>query len=246
VAELAALEMLCTGNRTVGSNPTLSASQLRNAECGLKNRKQKAQGRKAAKTSAPLLPPAFGLSQSAFRNPKSAIERVLMRKIFLGAVLVGVVVLCALVFPSSSEAQNRRGRRGQVCGDPMMHCGTANEFQPHDLQFRLPRNAVIYETEAFYAIILKSVNAKRNCETHVSEEERLEAQKLFPRNKVFANRCPDAGTLYYTNTAEGFRFMAVYAGRTRTEANRMLETVRATGKYPTANIRRMTTGFNGT
>jgi hypothetical protein len=25
VAELAALEMLCTGNRTVGSNPTLSA-----------------------------------------------------------------------------------------------------------------------------------------------------------------------------------------------------------------------------
>ena len=28
VAELAALEMLCTGNRTVGSNPTLSATQL--------------------------------------------------------------------------------------------------------------------------------------------------------------------------------------------------------------------------
>src|ERR1043165_3305375 len=27
VAELAALEMLCTGNRTVGSNPTLSATQ---------------------------------------------------------------------------------------------------------------------------------------------------------------------------------------------------------------------------
>ena len=26
VAELAALEMLCTGNRTVGSNPTLSAT----------------------------------------------------------------------------------------------------------------------------------------------------------------------------------------------------------------------------
>ena len=27
VAELAALEMLCTGNRTVGSNPTLSATK---------------------------------------------------------------------------------------------------------------------------------------------------------------------------------------------------------------------------
>jgi hypothetical protein len=29
VVELAALELLCTGNRTVGSNPTLSARQLR-------------------------------------------------------------------------------------------------------------------------------------------------------------------------------------------------------------------------
>jgi hypothetical protein len=28
VAELAALEMLCTGNRTVGSNPTLSAFDI--------------------------------------------------------------------------------------------------------------------------------------------------------------------------------------------------------------------------
>ena len=27
MVELAALEMLCTGNRTVGSNPTLSASR---------------------------------------------------------------------------------------------------------------------------------------------------------------------------------------------------------------------------
>ena len=36
MAELAALEMLCTGNRTVGSNPTLSASRLRIAECGLR------------------------------------------------------------------------------------------------------------------------------------------------------------------------------------------------------------------
>jgi len=170
-----------------------------------------------------------------------------MRRRFLGAILVGAAVaVCFLGFASSGEAQKRRARRGQVCGDPAMNCSSANEFQPHDLQFRLPRNAVIYETELFYAIILKSINAKDDCEMYVAEEERIEAQKLFPRNKVFANRCPDAGTLYYTNTAEGYRFMAVFAGRTRAEANRLLGTVRATGKYPTANIRRMTTGFNGT
>ena len=28
VVDLAALEMLCTGNRTVGSNPTLSATEF--------------------------------------------------------------------------------------------------------------------------------------------------------------------------------------------------------------------------
>jgi hypothetical protein len=36
VAELAALEMLCTGNCTVGSNPTLSANRLRISDCGLR------------------------------------------------------------------------------------------------------------------------------------------------------------------------------------------------------------------
>ena len=35
VAELAALEMLCTGNRTVGSNPTLSASK-KISNCGFR------------------------------------------------------------------------------------------------------------------------------------------------------------------------------------------------------------------
>ena len=44
MAELAALEMLCTGNCTVGSNPTLSA----------RKRRQKAEGsrQKAAEKSA--------------------------------------------------------------------------------------------------------------------------------------------------------------------------------------------------
>ncbi len=36
MVELAALEMLCTGNRTVGSNPTLSAKEFRMSDCGLR------------------------------------------------------------------------------------------------------------------------------------------------------------------------------------------------------------------
>ena len=169
-----------------------------------------------------------------------------MRNRFLSVILVGMVALLALSLAPTSMAQRRRAQRPQVCGDPAMKCGTANEFRPHDLQFRLPRRAVIFETEPFYAVILQSISAKDNCEAFVPEETRLEAQQLFPRNKVFSDRCPDAGTLYYTNTSSNARFMAVYAGRTRAEAEHMLSTVRATGKYPTANIRRMATGFNGT
>jgi hypothetical protein len=166
-----------------------------------------------------------------------------MRNRFLDLILIVAVAVCALSFTVSGRAQ--RGR-GQICGDPAMHCGTANEFQPYDLSFRIPRNAVIWESEMFYAIILQSVNAKSNCETHVSETERLAAQSLFPRNKVFADRCPEPGTLFYTGTNSDYRFMAVYAGKTRAEASRMLARVRATGKYPSANLRQMRVGFNGT
>jgi hypothetical protein len=40
--------------------------------------------------------------------------------------------------------------------------------------------------------------------------------------------------------------MAIYAGTTIADANRMLAAVKATGKFPGANIRRMRTSFNGT
>jgi hypothetical protein len=52
--------------------------------------------------------------------------------------------------------------------------------------------------------------------------------------------------LFYTNTSRKARFMAVYAGMSLADANSMLAAVKATGKYPGANIRRMRAGFNGT
>jgi hypothetical protein len=168
---------------------------------------------------------------------------MLMRNRFLAAVLIGAFALCALSFTVDGQAQRRRG---QVCGDPSMRCGVNNNFQPHDLSFRIPRNAVIWESEMFYAIMLQSLNARDNCETHISEAVRLEAQALFPRHKVFTDRCPEPGTLFYSGTNSDYRFMAVYAGKTRAEAARMLARVRATGRYPTANLRRMYVGFNGT
>ena len=168
------------------------------------------------------------------------------------ALPLSLGLVLTLVFASSvseSIAQRRRSRPQPVavCGDPTVRCRTSAQFQPYDLPFRLPTHSIIFETEPFYAVILKSVSvAADNCTTFISEEERQSVQAMFPRHKVFASRCFEAPELYYTNVAPEQRFMAVYAGRTRAEADQMLSRVRATGRFPGANLRRMKAGFNGT
>ncbi|HEX8187498.1 MAG TPA: hypothetical protein VF586_04045 [Pyrinomonadaceae bacterium] len=161
-----------------------------------------------------------------------------------------VLVLALLTVGGAAAAQRLKATRlGAVCGDPTARCPTSIEFQPHQLPFRVPRNAVIWETEKFYAVILKSVRDESkggDCNVFVPEAEREAAQALFPRNKVFASRCFEPGDLFYTGVAEDSQFVAVYAGRTRAEGLAMLERVKATGKYPGANLRRMNAGFNGT
>jgi hypothetical protein len=147
-----------------------------------------------------------------------------------------------------ASAQRRaRKRPAVVCGDPTVPCKTSVEFKPYQLPFVVPKDGVIADSEKFYAVILKSLrDAAQDCTVAVPESERLKAQELFPRNKVFASRCNDPEELYYSNLADGQQFMAVFAGRTRAEAERVLAKVKAAGKYPGAYLRHMTTGFNGT
>ena len=165
-------------------------------------------------------------------------------KVFLTVLTAAVAVL---IFSSATEAQRRNTGRLTICGNPNAACPSQAIFEPHDLPFRVPRNAVIWETELFYAVILKSMNAPdENCDAHIPESERLAAQRLFPDRKVFASRCVEPATLYYTNTRPNTRLMAVYAGPTLAEANRTLAAVKATGKFSGAYIRRMRAGFNGT
>jgi hypothetical protein len=160
------------------------------------------------------------------------------------------VILLGLLAVGVAAAQRRRAPRlGAVCGDPTARCPTSIEFQPYQLPFRIPANANIWETEKFYAVILKSVRDESkggDCNVFVPEAEREAAQALFPRNKVFGSRCFDPGDLFYTGVAEGAQFIAVYAGRTRAEGLATLEKVKAAGKYPGANLRRLSAGFNGT
>jgi hypothetical protein len=180
-----------------------------------------------------------------------------MRKMKRLTLLCGVMI-CALLgagipeaFTQSSAlaAQKRQSRKvATICGNPKMACETVFNFRPHDLPFRLPETAVIYDTEPFYAIILKSVRVvNNNCDTaFVPETERLQAQGLFPDHKVFASRCPESLEVFYTNVSPNQNFMAVYAGRTRSEAARVMAAVKATGQFPGANLRRLRAGINGT
>ena len=163
----------------------------------------------------------------------------------------GVLVCLMLTVAAGAAAQRARRpqQKGAVCGDPTLTCKTGDAtFEPHDLPFRLPARAVIWESETFYAVILKSIKASQDdCQIFVPEDERLAAQALFPRHKVFTDRgCGEPGETFYTGTQSSARFMAVYAGRTRAEANAMLARVKATGKFAGANLRRMSIGFNGT
>ena len=174
------------------------------------------------------------------------------RSSFLGVAVGLAVGLLAAGVPGDtsagqSHAPRQRARKASICGNPMVACKTTATFKPNDLPFRLPANSVIFDTELFYAIVLKSVPAAEgDCKVFVPEAERLQTQALFPDRKVFTSRCADVENLFYTNVNPKFRIMAIYGGTTVAEAKRVLEAVRATERFPAANLRRMRTGFNGT
>jgi hypothetical protein len=150
---------------------------------------------------------------------------------------------CASCAPQSfsSPAQSL----GAVCSNPSASCSTKYSFEPYQLPFKIKQPLVFgrtYKSAYFYAVILTSIQAQDEtgeCR-HIEESARLEAQALFPQRKVFASHFGCAEELIlYTNVNQSFNFMGIYAGATKAEANKMLGRVRATGRFPTANIRRM-------
>jgi hypothetical protein len=171
------------------------------------------------------------------------------RRTILCCMIACVLVVCALGLTASSQTKRAaRPRRGAICFDPTIPCKTTATFEAYDLPFRIPATAVIWESEAFYAIILSSVKyTEQECEQRfISEAERTAAQALFPHRKVFTSRCAIPGSIFYTNVRQNVNFMAVYAGHTQAEAAQMLASIKATGKFADASIRRMSAGFNGT
>src|SRR2546421_10509672 len=102
------------------------------------------------------------------------------------AVLALIITTTGLIFFAGAiSAQKRRPvRHASICGDPTAKCKTSATFQPYDLPFRLPENAVIYDTELFYAVILKSIRGDEDdCNIFIPEDERLRTQTLFTDHK---------------------------------------------------------------
>ena len=127
---------------------------------------------------------------------------------------------------------------GRVCPDPARPCPG---FKAHDLSFALPADGAARAEDRsapFYAVILRTAG---RCA--VGERERLAAQALFPGRKVFATRWECDGdvenNVTYTGVDARYGFLAVYAGESRAQADTALARVRATGRFPGANLRRM-------
>jgi hypothetical protein len=185
-------------------------------------------------------------SKSRHMFPANGIRKAFVRALVL-VLLTGVIAISSLSAVANAQKRRPPAKHLTVCGNPNVTCPSSATFEPYDLPFRMPAKAVIYDTELFYAIVLRSVSTRNdNCDNYVPEPERLAAQILFPDHKVFTSRCAEPGQLSYTNTSPKANFMAVYAGNTLAEANRMLAAVKATGKFPGANLRHMRAVMNGT
>ncbi|HEY5838971.1 MAG TPA: hypothetical protein VIT19_08040, partial [Pyrinomonadaceae bacterium] len=73
-------------------------------------------------------------------------------KVFPTVITAATAVL---IFVSAADAQRRTTGRRTVCGNPTAACPSQATFEPHDLRFRVRSTAVIWETELFYAVVLK-------------------------------------------------------------------------------------------
>ncbi len=221
----------------MGSNPTLSAIMSA----------ARASARARIATRPSLMAGLLTHWQSTLVSEVSqnmTTPKFSRRTIIVAICATAILGACAL----NTAAQKRRQvKHLTVCGNPNASCPSAVGFEAYDLPFRMPANIAIYDTELFYAIILKSVPSRTDdCDKFIPETDRLEAQALFPDHKVFTSRCAEPGHLSYSNTNPHAQLMAVYAGRTLAEANRTLARVKAIGKFSGANVRRMRAMMNGT
>lgn len=139
----------------------------------------------------------------------------------------------------------------KVCPNPAAPCQSKHKsFEKYELSFVLPKTIkpnVDYTSQPFFAVILKTLK-DADCDqgeySSAVEKLRVQAQKLFPDRKAFAQQqCPDMGAVSYTinGKSDASIFIAVYAGATKLEADQVLAKAKAV--YPTARVVKMQVSF---
>ena len=143
-----------------------------------------------------------------------------------------------VVEPSRCLFIHRMSPGGRVLADPAI---ARTGFKPYELAFELPTDGVAraeFRSEPFYAVILETFPPCFD-----TEAARARVQAMYPRNKVFATRfgCQDGEPerIDYTNVAPNRGFMAIFAGKSKQEADAFFEGVKKEGRFRGANLRKM-------
>ena len=211
--------MLCAGNRTVGSNPTLSAIRYKEIRRQFSIRSNTAKVRSLAIAVAGLVVAATSTVVTGMLAQRRATTHA--------AVCGNPKITCKTSATFKPNDLPFQVPRNSVIVD------TA------------PFYAIILQSMTVRDDDCKIFIPERE---RLAAQGVFPDHKVFssrctdPENSFYAD-VSSRNTRYFSET---HRILAVYAGTTMTQAKTMLAAVQATGKYPGANIRRMRTGFNGT
>ena len=150
-------------------------------------------------------------------------------------------VACALAIAALVPAARAEGPR--VCFEPARPCAG---FAANDLSFPLAADGKAraqQRSAPFFAVVLRTT---RRCEVKSAEADEIQA--LFPDRKVFYSRfeCDDRAenNVSYSNVEPKAGFIALYAGEGRAVAGETLARVKATQRFPGANLRSVQVIYN--
>lgn len=168
--------------------------------------------------------------------------------------LFPVAAAMLLVGPMATQLSAQKATNGlDVCPDPSKACHSPHKrFAPYEIPFRLPARIQpnrAYRSVPFYGVVIQMRrSAPTDCDggefTIAIERERKLAQTLFPQRKSFASsQCPDMSALSYIINGKPNTqvFTAIYAGKTRREAQSVLG--QAKKRFPNAKMHRMQAVF---
>lgn len=157
------------------------------------------------------------------------------------------------ISPTPAQAAN------VVCADPAKPCThDVKHFEEWEISFKMPKKLEgnkPFSSEPFYAVMLETYESDEDCDggefRESNEAKRKQVQREFPKQKVFAAyQCPDMAAIQYEfdgkyDTTRDHvligEFLAIYAGPTKEDADKLLQQVKA--DFPKAMVKRMTASY---